>query len=63
MQLHADPLANNKMADIMGAWAPPVVSLESGDIANNTRAWISALNPQWKKIEVVSKILGAWTSN
>lgn len=63
MQLHADPLADNTMADIMGAWTPPVVSLESGDIANNTRAWISALNPQWKKIEVVSKILGDWTSN
>ncbi len=63
MQLHADPHADNTMGDIMGAWAPPAVSLESGDIARNTQAWIDALDPQWKKIEAVSKIFGEWTSN
>ncbi len=48
MQLHADPLADNTMGEILGAWSPLAVSPESDNIAAKTSAWISALNPHWK---------------
>ncbi len=48
MQLHADPLADNTMGEIIGAWSPPAVSPEFDNIAANTSAWIPALNPHWK---------------
>ncbi len=47
-QLHADPLADNTMGEILGAWSPLAVSPESDNIAAKTSAWISALNPHWK---------------
>ena len=55
MQLHADPLADDTMGAIMGAWE--AVAADSS--ASSYAEWPA----QWKKIAAVTGVFGSWTSN
>ena len=48
MQHHADPLADQTMADILGHWP-------EGDVAVDA--------PQWARIDTVNRLLGQWADN
>jgi hypothetical protein len=60
MQLHADPLADETIAKIMGDWGNLNASGESADgVFSPGSEWLN----QWKKIAAVTKVFGDWTSN
>ncbi|MBU0890789.1 MAG: DUF2236 domain-containing protein [Gammaproteobacteria bacterium] len=48
MQHHADPLADQTIADILGDWP-------AGDVTADA--------PQWARIETVNRLFGQWTDN
>lgn len=48
MQHHADPLADQTMADILGPWP-------EGDVAADA--------PQWARIDTVNRLFGQWKDN
>jgi len=48
MQQHADPLADDTMADILGPWPPGLPSVDA---------------PQWERIATVNRLFGEWTTN
>ncbi len=48
MQHHADPLADQTIADILGDWP-------AGDVAADA--------PQWARIDTVNRLFGEWTDN
>ncbi len=48
MQHHADPLADQTIADILGDWP-------AGDVAVDA--------PQWARIDTVNRLFGQWTDN
>jgi hypothetical protein len=48
MQHHADPLADQTIADILGPWP-------EGDVAANA--------PQWARIETVNRLFSQWADN
>lgn len=48
MQQHADPLADDTMADILGPWPPGMPSVDA---------------PQWERIATVNRMFGEWTTN
>ncbi|MDZ7865424.1 oxygenase MpaB family protein [Acidovorax sp.] len=48
MQQHADPLADDTMADILGPWPPGMPSVDA---------------PQWERIATVNRLFGEWTTN
>lgn len=48
MQQHADPLADDTIADILGPWPPGLPSVDA---------------PQWERIATVNRLFGEWTTN
>jgi hypothetical protein len=48
MQRHADPLADNTIAEVLGPWPPGFPSVDA---------------PQWKHIATVNRLFGEWTTN
>jgi len=48
MQQHADPLADDTMADILGPWPPGMPSVDA---------------PQWERIATINRLFGEWTTN
>ena len=48
MQHHADPLADQTIADILGPWPDGVATVDA---------------PQWARIDTVNRLFGEWTDN
>ncbi len=48
MQQHADPLADDTIADILGPWPPGMPAADA---------------LQWKRISTVNRLFGEWTTN
>ncbi|MES2613188.1 MAG: oxygenase MpaB family protein [Pseudomonadota bacterium] len=48
MEQHADPLADDTIADILGPWPPGMPAVNA---------------PQWKRIATVNRLFGDWTTN